>query len=595
MEAVNEKPVIFLDGSSLIYRAFYALPRLQTSQGRPTGATLGFLNMLFRLLDVYGPFSIVAAFDHPQKTFRHEMYKEYKAKRKPMPDEMKPQLEDVKELLSAMGFPVLEKAGFEGDDLIGSGVAQLKERYPLIVVTADLDLLQLVDDRVILLQPVKGVTQLKKIDAETLFAEWGILPHQVVDVFALAGDPSDNIQGVPGVGEKTALKLIREFGSWDNICVRESALPSRLATVLREYRDRIEENRKLLAIKTDALEEKLEITEWNWHKVCWERLLQRLKDLELKALSERIQKKAKTSSSREGTSWLFKKEGSPIDTGHVKTPARKVSFLFPDLRKGELSFEESLLEQDDVWCAPTLLFLVYPFLHLEEPSIFKWGEKDATDREFLYPYLWKSREWLLEHPELLLMYREVEKALLKVWFVERRRVQGFALYPFVEHRGSFYEDLPLFRGNGDVILSFDDPGLGEFLKKESVRKAYRSEENPSCFRTIYGWRFLSGRPMTEDELNRRFRSVLFEELRRLSIFILSVEMNVDTILEGNFLIAYLRGQDCSLLENFRNRLSSFLPSGWNLALQRTKDSVYSVVLLSGEGGGDRVGSPSGCF
>ncbi|NSW76078.1 MAG: hypothetical protein HPY68_04775 [Candidatus Atribacteria bacterium] len=595
MEAVKEKPVIFLDGSSLVYRAFYALPRLQTSQGRPTGATLGFLNMLLRLLDVYGPFSVVAAFDHPQKTFRHEMYKEYKAKRKPMPDEMKPQLEDIKELLSTMGFPVLEKAGFEGDDLIGSGVAQLRGRYPLIVVTADLDLLQLVDDEIVLLQPVKGVTQLKKIDAETLSAEWGILPHQVVDVFALAGDPSDNIQGVPGVGEKTALKLIREFGSWENIRARESDLPSRLVAVLREYRDRIEENRKLLTIKTDALEKKLEITEWNWHKVSWEKLLQRLKDLELKALNERIQKRAKTPSSQEGAPWLFEREDSSIDAGHGKTPERRVSFLFPDLNKGKLSFEESLLEQDDVWCAPTLLFLVYPFLHLEEPSVFKCGEKDAADCEFLYPYLWKSREWLLEHPELLSMYREVEKALLKIWCVERRRVQGFALYPSVEYQSPFYEDLPLFRGNGDVILSFGDPALWEFLKAESVRREYRSEKDPSCFRTIYGWRFLSGRPIKEDELNKRFQSVLFEELRRLSIFILSVEMNVDTILEGNCLIAYLRGQDCSFLENFRNRLSSFLPSGWNLALQRTKDSGCYVVLLSGEGGGDGIGSPSGCF
>ncbi|MGQ9472513.1 MAG: 5'-3' exonuclease, partial [Candidatus Caldatribacteriaceae bacterium] len=178
---MGERPIIFLDGGSLAYRAFYALPKLQTSQGRPTGATLGFLNMLLRLIDTYYPLMTVAAFDHPQKTFRHEMYKEYKAKRKPMPEEMKPQLEDIKKLLLAMGFLVLEVAGFEGDDLIGSGVAQLKYRYPLIIVTMDLDLLQLVDQKVILLQPIKGVAQLKKIDLGVLHTEWGISPSQVVD------------------------------------------------------------------------------------------------------------------------------------------------------------------------------------------------------------------------------------------------------------------------------------------------------------------------------------------------------------------------------------------------------------------------------
>ncbi|MCX7667613.1 MAG: hypothetical protein N2Z84_01620 [Atribacterota bacterium] len=591
------KPVIFLDGSSLAYRAFYALPRLQTSQGRPTGATLGFLNMLLRLLDTYCPFSIVAAFDHPQKTFRHEIYKEYKAKRKPMPDEMKPQLEDIKDLLSMMDFPVLEKAGFEGDDLIGSGVAQLKGLHPLIVVTADLDLLQLVGDGVTLLQPVKGVTQLKQIDTETLFAEWGLLPRQVVDVFALTGDPSDNIQGVPGVGEKTALKLIREFGSWEGILAREKDLPSYLTVVLQKYRDRIEENRKLLAIKTDALGEKLEIEEWSWHKVCWEKFLQKLKDLELRALSERIQKKVK-ASPREEMPWFFKKEGQkendPIE--QVKVPKEKAFFLFPDLNKEKLPFEEKLLEEEDVWCAPTLLFLVYPFLHLEDSSVFQLGKMDTANHESSYSYLWKSREWLLTQPELLSIYRGVEKALLRMWFQERHRVRGFALYPFVEFRGFSYEDLPLFQGSSDFILNFDHPGLWEFLRVESIRKEYRSAENPSCFRTIYGWRFLSGKLIKEEEFNKRFQSVLLEELRRLSIFVLSVEMKVHIVSRKNLLVCHLQGQDYSLLlKNFRARLSLFLPPEWNLVLQTTGDSVYSVVLLSGEGGGDRVGSCSGCF
>ncbi|MEN3186644.1 MAG: 5'-3' exonuclease H3TH domain-containing protein [Atribacterota bacterium] len=591
---MSKKPIVFLDGSSLVYRAFYALPPLQTSWERPTGATLGFFNMLFRLLDTYGPFSVVAAFDYPKKTFRHEMYKEYKAKRKPMPQELKPQLEDVKELLSAMGFPVLEKAGFEGDDLIGSGIIQLKGRYPLMVVTADLDLLQLLDEGVTLLQPVKGVTQLKTIDLETLATEWGIRPHQVVDVLALAGDPSDNIQGVPGIGEKTALKLVREFGSWENIRAREGDLPPRLATIIREHRDRIEANRTLLTIEKNALPEGIPIEEWGWHRVNWETLLQKLHALELKKLAERVQKKGKpVNPPKEGTSSLFALDGGYGDTGCGQVSGKKGVFLFPDFSGKEWSSEEKLLDGDDVWCAPTLLFLVYPFFHIENPSLAQWGKGNTVESGSLDLYLRQSRDWLLRQPELISVYQKVEKALLKVWFAERHRLRGFALYPFLEDRRFSYEDLPLFRGMSDLVLDFDDPALRAFLERESAREAYRLGTESSCFRTLYGWRFLAGSLLDEDELHKRFQWVLLEELRRLSIFILSVEMGVDLMLGEHRIHVHCRKEDGSFLESFRSRLASFLPSEWDIVLRETKDSVYTVLL--GEGGGNGVGSGSGCF
>ncbi|MGC8778400.1 MAG: 5'-3' exonuclease, partial [Candidatus Caldatribacteriaceae bacterium] len=570
------KPVILLDGSSLAYRAFYALPRLQTSRGRPTGATLGFLNMLLRLLDAYQPFTVVATFDHPQKTFRHEIYKEYKAKRKPMPDEMKPQLGDTKELLSAMDFLVLEKAGFEGDDLIGSVVAQLKNRHSLIIVTNDLDLLQLLDKETILLQPVRGVAQLKKIDMETLRSEWGILPQQVVDVFALAGDPSDNIQGVPGIGEKTALKLIREFGSWEQILAQRQRLPSHLSEILWEYRERIEENRALLRIKTDVPVETIKVEEWNWQRVRWEELLQKLGDLELKNLSERIKKKARffpevadpsgqnviTALFRAGRFWFFngRQEGPLVAAENLDLAGGKELFLFLDFQEEEWRWEEDWLRRERVWCAPTLLFLAYPFLHLEIPFLFEFQKGGQREQELRLFYLEKSRTQILAQPGLHSLYRRIEGELLKMWFREQHRIKGFTLYPFLKPPNPPYDDLPLFGKRNDLLVNFEHLEWQKFLEEEWNQKTNCSEECPFCFRTLYGWRFLATQPVEEKELRRRFRKTLLDELIRLSIFILGKEMNIDVSLSGNTLRGNTQNRDLSLiLRDFEDRLSSLLP------------------------------------
>ena len=292
---MEDKKLVVIDGSSLIYRAFYAMPHLTTSSGLPTGAALGFLNMVLKLLDDYRPFNMVVVFDHPQKTFRHELQESYKAQREAMPDELKPQIETVKELLELMGFVILEMPGWEGDDLMGTVKEKAKPDFQVLLVTSDLDMLQLLDERTVLLQPHRGVTNLKKIDLEEFEKEWGISPEQWIDVLALSGDPSDNIAGVPGIGEKTAVKLIRQFGSWEGILKSLSLLPPKLREAIESNRDKVEENRKLIVLEKD-LPLDLEIQAWGWSKVDKNKLFQKLESLEFRKIKERLVKNNRVNS-----------------------------------------------------------------------------------------------------------------------------------------------------------------------------------------------------------------------------------------------------------------------------------------------------------
>ena len=291
METLN-KLVMLLDGSSLIYRAFYAMPRFASSQGKPTGAVLGFGNMLLRLIEDFNPFSLITTFDHPQKTFRHQLAEEYKAQRKPMPDELIPQIQFVKDLILSFGLKWIEMPGFEGDDLIGSLRHQIPEQFTIAMVSSDLDLLQLVNDKTILLQPVKGVTQLKKIDKKTMEDHYGITPQQVVDFIALTGDPSDNIPGLPGIGEKTALDLLKRYHNWQGILNHFDELPLRIQKAIQDHAQQIELSLQLATI-IDTIPIEINFQAWNFQRVQWKSLFALLDELDLVKFKERMMKKRK--------------------------------------------------------------------------------------------------------------------------------------------------------------------------------------------------------------------------------------------------------------------------------------------------------------
>ena len=207
--------LVLIDGNSLLNRAYYATPVFTTRSGAPTNAIFGFVKLLFKLLDDEKPKYIIVAFDLKAPTFRHKMYEEYKATRKGMPDDLAAQVEPLKNLLSAMNVAVCSKEGFEADDVIGT----LSKKFDVhsYIYTGDRDSFQLVDEKTDVYYTKRGVSDLLKLSTVNFKEETGITPSQIVDLKALMGDKSDNIPGVPGIGEKTAYELLARFGTLDEI------------------------------------------------------------------------------------------------------------------------------------------------------------------------------------------------------------------------------------------------------------------------------------------------------------------------------------------------------------------------------------------
>jgi DNA polymerase-1 len=212
------KKFILIDANSLAYRAFFALPTtLVNSKGEIVNAVYGFSSMLIKLLNEEKPDAVIAAFDRKGPTFRHERYEDYKANRLEMPDELKPQFPLIKEVLKVFGIPILEMGGYEADDIIATLSKRLKEKGEVYIVTADRDALQLVSEGVKVISTKKGISEIKVYDRSEVEKRFGISPRKIPDMLGLMGEASDNIPGVPGIGEKTAVRLIKEFGSLEEV------------------------------------------------------------------------------------------------------------------------------------------------------------------------------------------------------------------------------------------------------------------------------------------------------------------------------------------------------------------------------------------
>ena len=251
MKEKEEGRTLFLvDGSNYAYRAFYAIQGLSNSRGFPTNAVYGFNNMLMKLCRDMKPDYIAVAFDTRGPTFRSEAYDRYKANRPAMPDALQPQIPVIKELVRAYAMPILEQEGIEADDIIGTlAKAYEKKGLKVVIVSGDKDLLQLVSDRVTMVDTMKDRTY----DIEGVKEYFGVEPGRVVEIMGLAGDASDNIPGVPGVGEKTALKLIQEYGSVEGaIANADRVRNERVRRALKENPELARMSRELATVKTDA-------------------------------------------------------------------------------------------------------------------------------------------------------------------------------------------------------------------------------------------------------------------------------------------------------------------------------------------------------
>ncbi|MGH8204084.1 MAG: 5'-3' exonuclease, partial [Steroidobacteraceae bacterium] len=238
-----------VDGSSYLYRAFFALPPLTTSQGAPTGALLGVLNMLAKLLREEKPELIAVVMDAPGKTFRDELFEQYKAHRPPMPDDLRSQIEPLLAAIPALGLPLLRIEGVEADDVIGSlAVRAVSEGLEVVISTGDKDMAQLVNDRITLVNTMFDT----RLDRAGVKAKFDVMPEQIVDYLALVGDSADNIPGVPKVGPKTAAKWLNEHGSVDGIRDHANAITGKVGESLREHLPTLELSRKLATLRLDV-------------------------------------------------------------------------------------------------------------------------------------------------------------------------------------------------------------------------------------------------------------------------------------------------------------------------------------------------------
>ncbi|HLB17286.1 MAG TPA: DNA polymerase I, partial [Burkholderiales bacterium] len=285
--ALVPRLLVLVDGSSYLYRAFHALPDLRNAAGEPTGAIYGVLNMLRRLVGDYKADFLACVFDAKGKTFRDEVYPEYKATRAPMPDDLAAQIEPLLEAIAAMGWPLLVVDGVEADDVIGA-LAREAERQGIrtVVSTGDKDLAQLVDPSVTLINTMSNET----LDVAGVKAKFGVAPERIVDYLALVGDAVDNIPGVEKVGPKTAAKWLAQYGSLEGVLAHADEIPGVVGENLRKVRDWLPKARELVTVKIDVA------------------LPFKVADL---ALRERDREKLRTLFQRFGfKGWLKEVEGS---------------------------------------------------------------------------------------------------------------------------------------------------------------------------------------------------------------------------------------------------------------------------------------------
>ena len=247
------KTLVIIDGNSIINRAFYALPEMSNKEGLKTNAIYGFTNMLLKIIDTYNPTHISVAFDRKAPTFRHIEFKEYKAGRKKMPDELREQFEPLKDLLDKFNIHRLEIDGYEADDIIGT-VSKIAEDngFKVYIVTGDKDAIQLASNKTTTLITKKGVGEVEEYDYDSVIEKYEMTPTQFIDLKGLMGDKSDNIPGVPGIGEKTGIKLIKEFSSIEGIFDNIDSIKGSTKKKLEENKELAIMSKKLATIIRDV-------------------------------------------------------------------------------------------------------------------------------------------------------------------------------------------------------------------------------------------------------------------------------------------------------------------------------------------------------
>lgn len=466
-----ENKLAIIDGSSLLYRAFYALPPTMTSpDGVPTNAVYGFLRMLLSLYRELDPAYVAVTFDKDRQTFRTEMYDGYKATRKPAPAELVPQFDLILEVMHVMGVAVYSLSGYEGDDVLGTLSARYQKELPVAIVTGDRDALQLASDRTTVYLTQKGISSMSEMTPKAVEEKYGITPSQVIDMKALMGDTADNIPGVPGIGEKTALKLLTQYKTLDNLYAHVDEIKGAQGKKLAAGKDMAYLSYKLAAIKRDVpmettLEEMAQPVHISEMKELFSRLginllsqfgelprftaLAEAKKEEVAKAGEKAEdwkdglsfegKETAISFDLEGTAPFFKAKGVVIaENGHAYlVKAEQFGKAAEALRKAKVVITENskpIMETDFPW--EGILFFdttiaaylldptrtTYPLSYLaglfKKPEIYAdemkdFASKGAAVSLFLLSIYEDARD-MLKKNGVEKLYDEVEQPLVKI-------------------------------------------------------------------------------------------------------------------------------------------------------------------------------------
>jgi len=335
------KRLLLIDGHSMAYRAFFALPaeNFTTAQGQHTNAIYGFATMLISLIKEEKPTHIAVAFDVSRKTFRTEIFPEYKANRSKTPDEFRSQMSYLHELVSAFGIQQFGIEGYEADDIIATITKRAeKEKYEVLICTGDRDSFQLVNDQTTILYPKRGVSEMSRMTPEAVITKYGMSAEQYPDFAALRGDPSDNLPSVPGVGEKTAAKWIVDFGSLKNLLSNVDTLGGKVGQSLRDNIDNVIRNRELTQLVHDAPMD-FQIDALLWSGPDEELVTPLFEKLEFRTLKERLapllKKSPEKSKSTPSAETLFE---TPFDSS-ILTPEEATKRISEHTGEIAIAFE----------------------------------------------------------------------------------------------------------------------------------------------------------------------------------------------------------------------------------------------------------------
>jgi DNA polymerase-1 len=343
-DLMTKDKLMIIDGSSLLYRAFYALPLLTTKDGIYTNGAYGFLTMLYNLQDQYQPDYICVAFDKSGPTFRHKEYEEYKGTRQETPSELAGQFSIIRDILKSMNIVTLEMSEYEADDIAGTLARQGEEKgLEVILVTGDKDYLQLATEKSKVLLTRKGISDMEEFDRETILEEYGLEPKQLIDVKGLMGDKSDNIPGVPGIGEKTGLKLIKEFGSIEEVYKNlDKVSGKKLKENLIENENIAYLSRKLGEIITniplDLGIEDLKVKDANW-----EELLPLFEKLEFKSFINRAPDKYRNKEDEIEINYEYKIVSAEEIEEVAKSLSQEKKLAFKFLIDGSNIIEDEII------------------------------------------------------------------------------------------------------------------------------------------------------------------------------------------------------------------------------------------------------------